>query len=659
MENPGSPAQGRGAASQARGTAAQARGTAAQARGTAAQARGITSQARGITSQARGISMLTQGIRMPLAIGLALLIAWPFVFGSSYDLRVFTLAGIFAILTLGYQFIFGHAGALALTQGTFFGIGAYVTGLAAIKLGWGTELTLPLSLLAPVAVALVIAAPVLRLESHYFALATLGIGQVMLLIAITWEPLTGGANGLPGVPGVVLFGWAVPRGMALAALVWGLAALAALIAWQITRGLLGRALTVMRENDIAAMAIGIDIWRLRFAAFLLSAAFAGVAGSLYVHTIRIISPEVLEFHVMVAVLTMTVVGGRTHIAGALLGAFLLVHLPEWFRFLDKYYLIAYGAVLLATIIAAPWGLIGAAERLRARFFPEAAALPPAALAPVGPPLGEASKSSAGPLLEVQDLAMAFGGVRALDGVSLALERGEIFGLIGPNGSGKTTLVNCISRIYRPAGGAIRLEGRDILDRVPFEVARMGIARTFQNINLIDDMSVLDNVATARAGAGGAGLAGTGVTGAGIGIAAALLRFRDRELARARGEAMHLLEQLDVAQVAMQPCGGLAYGLKRRVEIARALALSPKLLLLDEPAAGLNETEQADLALRLKKLSAQGITLLVIEHNMPFLMPLATRMACLDYGCIIAAGSPAEIRGNPRVIEAYLGMPETV
>lgn len=576
------------------------------------------------------IARLRRGLNAPLLAGLALLAGWPFVFGSSYDLRVFTLAGIYAILTLGYQFIFGHAGALALTQGTFFGLGAYITGLLGIKFGWEFGVTAPLSILGPLALALLVAAPVLRLESHYFALATLGIGQVMLVIAISWESLTGGANGLPGVPGVVIFGAALPRGLPLAAFVWALVALAALGSWQVTRGLLGRAFTVMRENDIAAMSIGIDIWRLRLAAFLLSAAYAGIAGALYVHTVRVVSPEVLEFHVMVAVLTMAVVGGRTGVAGAILGAFLLVHLPEWFRFLGKYYLIAYGAMLLAMIIAAPYGLLGAAERLRARWFPESAPLPP----PPARPAAAAEAPAPGPLLEVKSLAIAFGGVRALDEVSVSIERGEIFGLIGPNGSGKTTLVNCITRIYSPARGRIVFAGLDIARLAPFEVARLGVARTFQNINLIDDMSALDNVAAARAG----------------------LR-RNPALERGRQEAMHLLEELDVGHVAMQPCGNLAYGLKRRVEIARALALEPQLLLLDEPAAGLNQTEQADLAARLKNLPGRGLTLLVIEHNMPFLMPLATRMACLDYGRVIAAGRPADIRANPRVIEAYLGAAE--
>jgi branched-chain amino acid transport system permease protein len=580
-------------------------------------------------------SRLTSGIRLPLAVGLAVLLAWPFLFGTSYDLRIFTLAGVYALLTLGFQFIFGHAGALALTQGTFFGLGAYVTALAALNFGWGFAATAPLAIVGPVLLALVVAAPVLRLESHYFALATLGIGQVMLLVAVHWQSLTGGANGLPGVPGVVLFGWAVPRGLPLAAFVWTLVALGAVLAWRLTGGLLGRAYTVMRENDIAAMSLGIDIWHLRFVAFLLSAVYAGIAGALYVHTIRVISPEVLEFHVMVATLTMAVVGGRSRVAGAIVGAFLLVHLPEWFRFLDKYYLVAYGTVLLAMIVVAPWGLVGGLERLRARLAPDAPRPPPRAV-----PLAARERPAAGgPILEVRDLAIGFGGVRALDGVSLALERGEIFGLIGPNGSGKTTLVNCVTRVYTPQSGAIVFAGEDVTRRAPYEVARRGIARTFQSVNLIEDLSTLDNVAVARAGVERTGvrraLAGDG-------------------LDRARAHAMALLERLDLDAVAMQPCGGLAYGLKRRVEIARALALEPQLLLLDEPAAGLNGAEQADLAARLRALAGDGLTLLVIEHNMPFLMPLAQRMACLDYGRLIASGTPAEIRAHPRVIEAYLG-----
>lgn len=575
-------------------------------------------------------------------LGLTLigfLIAWPFVFGSSYDLRIFALAGIFAINTLGYQFIFGHAGALALTQGTFFGLGAYITALLALDLGVGFPVGATLAILGPVLLALLIAAPVLRLESHYFALATLGIGQVVLLIAIQWEPLTGGANGRPGVPGIGLLGFTIARGWPTTAFVWTLVAIAALLAWQMMKGIVGRAYAVMRTNDLAAQSIGLDIWQLRLVAFLWSAAYGGLAGALYVHTVRVISPEVLEFHIMVGALTMAVLGGRTHIAGAIIGAFVLVHLPEWFRGLDKYYLIAYGAVLLAAIIVAPQGIVGSLHRIR--WF--RAAEPVRAITAQAHPVRSPQPAFASaPMLEVRQLSMSFGGVRALDGVSLEVRLGEIFGLIGPNGSGKTTLLNCVSRVYSPGAGSIAFDGRDVTRLRPYQVARLGIARTFQNINLVDDMSALDNVATARYSLEGAS------------VTEAFVDWTDRRLARAREHAMHLLQSMGIAEIAARQCGELPYGLKRYVEIARALALEPRLLLLDEPAAGLNDAEKRELAQRIRWLADQRLTVVIIEHNMPFLMPLVTRMACLDHGRVIAVGTPDEVRSNAEVITAYLG-----
>ncbi len=582
-------------------------------------------------------SRLLSGINPALAIGFAILVAWPFMFGTPYGLRLFALAGIYAVFVMGYQFVFGHAGALSLCHGTFFGLGAYATGILGAKLGWSFPATFAVSALAPALLAAIVAAPVLRLESHYFALATLGIAQVMVLVAIKWEPLTGGANGLAGVPGVVVFGTAVARGWPTVLLVWGLVAALGLVARAILGGLYGHALHIMRENPTAAMSLGLDVARFRLETFLLSALYAGMAGALYVHTIRVISPEALEFHAMVACLTMTVVGGRTRIAGAILGAVLLIHLPEWFRFLEHYYLVAYGLVLLAVIIVAPNGFIGLLEAGRRRFLPE----PPPALpeAEALPAAGHDGLPSGQVILSLAGIGKRFGGLQALDGVGFDVLAGEILGLIGPNGSGKTTLVNCISGIYRPDNGHIVFMGSEIAGAPAYEIARRGIARTFQNLNLVDEMSVLDNVAIARGAARGLRL------GREMGGAA---------LAKARGEAMTLLDAVGAADVATRPCGGLAYGTKRRVEIARALALQPSVLLLDEPAAGLNEAEQADLARRLKSLAREGLTLVVIEHNMPFLMPLVSRMVCLDHGQTIAMGTPGEIARNPRVIEAYLG-----
>jgi branched-chain amino acid transport system permease protein len=577
---------------------------------------------------------------VPVAFGVFVLAVWPFIFASPYDHRVLTIAGIYALLVIGYQFVFGHAGALALTQGAFFGLGAYVTGILGARHGWPFLATFPLSIAVPAVLALLVAAPVLRLATHYFALATLGIAQVLLLVCLTWEPVTGGANGIAGVPAIEMGDLTIGRGLPLLAFVWAWVVAGAWLARRAMRGLYGLACHAMRENETAAQCIGLDTGQLRLVAFLLSAAYAGAAGALFAPTIRVVSPEVLEFQVMVACLAMAVVGGRTRVSGAILGAVLLVHLPEWFRALEAYYLIAYGAVLLLMIVMAPDGLIGALDGTWKRFAPPE---PPSLPAPV-PVVRMRPRSSATPLLAVRTVSKSFGGVRALDRVSLELRRGEILGLIGPNGSGKTTLVNAISGLCPIDAGEIRFGGKRCDGQPPFTLVRRGLARTFQNLNLVDTMTALDNVAIAR------------VAAERIGLGRAVLASGDDPRQEwARANALFLLERLGVGDVALRPVGELPHALRRRVEIARALALEPDLVLLDEPAAGLSEAEQLGLADQLMALRTDGVVLLIIEHNMPFLMPLADRVVCLDQGRVIASGTPEQVANNPLVIEAYLGV----
>jgi branched-chain amino acid transport system permease protein len=590
-------------------------------------------------------SWVFAGIRLPLILGAAALIAYALFFASPYDLRVLTLCGIYALLVLGFQFVFGHAGAVSLAQATFFGIGGYVTGILATRFGFPFLVTFPLSIAGSALLAVVIAVPVLKLEEHYFSLATLGIGLVVLLLAIQWSDVTGGTNGLAGIPSIELPGFTVSDRRSILWFVWGVVGLGCLLAYQLTRGLYGQAYHLMRENREAAASLGLNIAELRFSAFVLSAAYGGAAGALMAHVIHVVSPENLDLAFMVTCLTMTVIGGRTQIAGAILGACLIVYLREWFRVLENYYMIAYGTAALAALILAPYGLIGAVERLRSSLFGPSRAVPPPTAAPLPRSLArDAQVAALEPLLSVDNVALAFGGVKALDGVSLTCRQGEIVGLIGPNGSGKTTLLNVISGLYSCDVGSVAFLAHDITRDPAYAIARFGIARTFQHIHLVDDLSVLDNIAVARAGPDGGGL-----------MRAMATLGRDPRLDTARRIAIAAADRLGIADIAMEPCGRMPYGTRRRVEVARALATGPRILLLDEPAAGLNEREQRDLADRIRTFGADGITVLVVEHNLVFLAALAERLICLDRGKVIASGLPENVRREPAVIEAYLGL----
>jgi branched-chain amino acid transport system permease protein len=564
---------------------------------------------------------------------------------GTYELRLLAIAGCYALAVLGYQFIFGRVGALSLAQGAFFGLGAYASALLALKLGWDFARSFPAAIALALLLAALVGATVLRLASHYFALATLAVAELLRIVVIEWVELTGGGNGLPNVPGIALFGWTVPRGWPVTVFVWGWVALGAIIATNYARSLYGTGSRLLRAEPLAAAASGIDAAGRRMAAFLLSAGFGAAGGALYVHTLGVVSPEAMQFDVMVLILCMTVIGGRNAMAGALVGALLLVHLPEWFRALEGWRYLAYGAGLLLVVIAAPEGIAGAVEALwqralRASPRPAPRAQPqPAPLPTIG---AAAPYTDDHAVLAGQALSIAFGGNRALAGVTFFLRPGEILGLIGPNGSGKTTLLNLLSGFHRPESGQIFLDGRDVTALAAWQRARAGIARSFQHGALAHDLTALDNVAVAAS-----------TSRAGIGDALRL-PGRDAKRQRARAAALSALTAAGAAKIAGKPGTDLSAAERRRVELARALVANPKVILLDEPAAGLSEAEKAALHSALRETAARGIGIIIVDHGMPFLMPLARRVICLDAGRIIAGGTPAEVAAHPEVRRAYLG-----
>jgi branched-chain amino acid transport system permease protein len=552
-------------------------------------------------------------------------------------------------MVLGFQFIFGHVGAVSLAQSTFFGLGGYVTGILGVAFGWDTAILLPLSVLAAVALALAIAVPVLKLEDHYFSLATLGISLVVQLIAVNWETLTGGLNGLSGIPPIQFLGIPVEGRLNVFLFVWVCLVVATLISVRILNSLYGLSFNLVRESPHAAASLGIDVGRMRLAAFLLSAAYGGWSGALMAHVLRVVSPENLDLSLMATCLIMTVVGGSTRPLGAIIGALLIIFLREQFRVAQNYSLIAYTSATLLILVIAPYGIVGSIERLWTRNVrrpARGAASGIAAKVELDGALdlpAEPLASEDRPLLNVCGVVKQFGGIRALEGVDLSVREGEIVGLIGPNGSGKTTLINVVSGLYAADAGEVHFRGRAITNLPAHAISRLGMARTFQHSDLVEDLSAIDNIAI-----------GTFISEGATLPAALIARGADARLRNARARAAKLAVLLGVSEVADARAGELPYGTRRRVEVARALAANPRLLLLDEPAAGLNELEQADLAERITRIAEAGITVLVIEHNLIFLGALASRLICLDRGRIIATGSPDEVRRDPRVIEAYLG-----
>ena len=407
--------------------------------------------------------------------------AYAVLFASAYDQRVLTLAGVFALMVLGYHLVFGHAGALNLAQGAFFGLGAYTTGILGSQFGLTFAATFPLSIAAPALLAAAAGRVVLRLQTHYFALATLAIAQLLFVIAVNWQSVTGGANGIVGVPGVSILGVAVTAGTPLLVLTWVAVAVAAAGLHRYLAGPRRPAFALAAAAPLAASATGIDTATERYAAFIIAAAYAGAAGALYAHTLRVLSPDVLGFTIMISCLAMTVIGGRKSIVGAIAGALLLTILPELLRPLQAYYLAATGGATLLVVIFAPLGLAGIITR---RVPPPPASAPEDA----PPPDRPAAITSHDAPLAAAGLTKAFGGVTALTGVDLALAAGQVVGLIGPNGSGKTTLVNVVTGITRPDSGTVAAAGRPITAAPSHRIAAAGITRSFQTPEAATDLT---------------------------------------------------------------------------------------------------------------------------------------------------------------------------
>jgi len=559
-----------------------------------------------------------------------------------YWMSVADTALLFALLAVGMGLVMGVAGQVNLAQVAFFGAGAYVTAILTTHDGYGFWTAAALAVGATVAMGVVVGTPALRIQSHYLGIVTLGLA-VAFTDWITNAPITNGDSGISGIPTPPLFGINLTSNylyyyLELAVLAAGLA-----FGLFIVRTPLGRRMRAMRDDPLAAGAVGVEIRRLRMIAFVLASIYGGAAGVLYAGLIHYIAPETFSVADMFLLLAMVIIGGRQSLAGCVIGAVALTVVQQELVNLSAYAQLGYGLVVVAVVVFAPTGLVGIPSRALALYRRRRGRGPVAALEPFRPfPAGP--EAAGGVMLDVSHLTMRFRGLVALNDVSLAVRSGEILGVVGPNGSGKTTLFNVVSGLYRPSGGRITLDGRVISGARAHRISRLGVARTFQNLRLFTTLTATDNVLVSL------DRTRTWWSWRYLLWPAGVWRH-DRALKR---RAAALLAQFGLAQFSAALPGSLPYGIQRRLEIARAVASSPRLLLLDEPAAGLNGDERSQLAAIVRSIRDSGVTVVLIEHNMGLVMSLCERIIVLDSGAVIAEGAPADVARHPAVLEAYLG-----
>ena len=615
----------------------------------------------------------------------------PLLVSNSYVLGLLTLLAIYGILLIGLDVSVGYLGQINLGHAAFLGLGAYAAGLCVSVLGFGLLPALGASLLLGLIVGAALAIPALRLEGPQFALATLSFSALTVIVLNEWEGVTAGAQGL-SVIRPNLFGMNITApGFYWLCLIF----LAGV--WVVMRNLLasnwGRAFEALRDSPIAADAMGIGTYQYKIAAFAIGSALGSFAGGLYAFNFLYLQPHSFTYELMVILLLGVVLGGRKSLWGALLGAALIVLLPNLLsnRLLFQVFsalgllmavvagvrglmtntsqpfqaiapIVAMGALVLggslventedwrkaifalmlfSVVVGLPDGLMGFISRFLSRLFSlSPPALPiPAAMDEVLP----RKQTQAKTLLELRHLKCYFGGVKAVDDISIIVQAGHIHGLIGPNGSGKSTAVNVISGLYKPTAGTVLLHGRPLPQGSLYRVARQGIARTFQNLQLFSDLSALGNVMVALKGVYRRPLP------------LLLLGLGKHEETRAQAEALALLKLVGLEQHAHTCSKNLTYGAQRFLEIARALACKPELLILDEPAAGLAQPDVAQLIEIIKCIHQRGMTIILIEHHMDVVSELCDRVTVLDGGKVIAQGTAAEVKRDPQVMLAYLGI----